>query len=206
MIDYSQWGEQQIILDYFGDHVGTFLDLGAYDGVEGSNTRALDDRGWKGALIEASPFNFTKLIENRLVPEIVCVNAAVMPHSGLVHLADTNSQLTSATDGAGYLYEYVQREYWIAAITPDDIVKTLGSKWDFVSIDIEGADFGVLSVAGNLLSNTRLLCFEDALPFTAFSQAYYDSVLALLSGYGFTKIIGRTTIEGRSANTLIARP
>ena len=40
--DYSRWGEQDAILGFFGDgKPGRFLDLGAFDGVTESNTRAL---------------------------------------------------------------------------------------------------------------------------------------------------------------------
>ena len=34
---------------------GTFLDLGAYDGVDLSNTRALTELGWAGVCIEPNP-------------------------------------------------------------------------------------------------------------------------------------------------------
>jgi len=52
---YSQNNEQQVILDYFGEHyIGTFLDLGCNDGATFSNTRALGLRGWSGTLVDAS--------------------------------------------------------------------------------------------------------------------------------------------------------
>ena len=38
---YSQNQEEKYILKHFKDKQGTFLDLGAYDGKELSNTRAL---------------------------------------------------------------------------------------------------------------------------------------------------------------------
>jgi len=52
---YSQNNEQQVILDYFGEHyIGTFLDLGCNDGQTFSNTRALALNGWSGVLVDAS--------------------------------------------------------------------------------------------------------------------------------------------------------
>jgi len=62
--DHSQWGEQKIILDFFGDYVGRFLDLGAFDGIGGSNSRGLTDRHWSGVCVEASPFTFQRLVSN----------------------------------------------------------------------------------------------------------------------------------------------
>ena len=58
MKDYSQHGEQAIILDYFekqGIQQGRFLDIGANDGITFSNSYALVIRDWKGVAVEASP-------------------------------------------------------------------------------------------------------------------------------------------------------
>lgn len=206
MADHSQWGEQGIILGFFGDHVGTFLDLGAYDGVTGSNSRGLTDRYWSGACIEASPYNFTKLVENhRLNEKVVCVNAAVMPVPGLVRIQDTLGQIASCTDNP-LINEWVQRRYWVSGITPDEIVNKLGDRWDFVSIDIEGVDLDVLKVSERLLAHTRLICFEDARPCRGLEEDYYASVCSTLASFGFTKLVGRTTTADRIANTLLARP
>lgn len=205
LADHSQWGEQQIILDFFGSFVGRFLDLGAFDGVTGSNSRGLTDRYWSGVCIEASAFNFTRLIENhRLNTKVTCVNAAVMPKSGLVKIHDTLGQVATCVDQP-LVEQWVQRRYYVAGITPTDIVNTLGDAWDFVSIDIEGMDLDVLRVAERLLSKTRLICFEDAPPCVGFQPDYYRAMVDVLRSYGFTEQVGRTTVADRVANTLLAR-
>ena len=61
---YSQNNEEEVILNYFDGKIGTFLDVGANDGVTLSNTRALAERGWRGVLIEPSPKAFALLKEN----------------------------------------------------------------------------------------------------------------------------------------------
>lgn len=55
--DYSQLGEQQLILQWAASQpsVGSFLDLGCYDGETYSNTAALADLGWSGVCVDASP-------------------------------------------------------------------------------------------------------------------------------------------------------
>ena len=56
MKDYSQNGEQKIILEYFQDkYKGKVLDIGANDGITLSNSRALIEKGWDGVLIEPAP-------------------------------------------------------------------------------------------------------------------------------------------------------
>lgn len=206
LADHSQWGEQEIILKFFGTHVGRFLDLGAYDGVDGSNSRGLSDRFWSGVCVEANPFSFARLVENHSRNDkVICVNAAVMPTAGLVLLRDTQSQIASCADNP-LIDAAVVRRYHVAGVTPDDLVATFGTDWDFVSIDIEGVDLDVLRVAGRLLEKTRLVCFEDALPYHGFEPEYYDDVLGVLRGFGLTRIVGRTSTDERSANTLVARP
>lgn len=55
MSDYSQHGEQAVILDWAQGQRGNFLDLGCYDGISYSNTAALADLGWPGICVDAAP-------------------------------------------------------------------------------------------------------------------------------------------------------
>jgi len=63
-MNYSQSKEQEVILDYFKDHIGTFCSLGENDGITFSNVRALAERGWTGVMIEPDPEAFERL-QNR---------------------------------------------------------------------------------------------------------------------------------------------
>jgi FkbM family methyltransferase len=53
--DFSQDGEQAAILDWAAGYPGSFLEVGAYDGVNFSNTRALMLQGWSGVAVEPAP-------------------------------------------------------------------------------------------------------------------------------------------------------
>ena len=64
MNKYSQNNEQEFILNYFNGYKGTFLDLGAYDGIELSNTRALMELGWLGMCFEPNPDIYLRLKQN----------------------------------------------------------------------------------------------------------------------------------------------
>ncbi len=66
MKDWSQNGEQQIILNHLKDFkgVGRFLDIGAYNGTDLSNTRALLEMGWSGVLVEPNPYNLVPLMDS----------------------------------------------------------------------------------------------------------------------------------------------
>jgi hypothetical protein len=73
MNKYSQFDEQDAILAAFGlqpwqtnlspgNTDGRFLDLGAWDPITFSNTRALVELGWSGVMIEPSPGPFLELM------------------------------------------------------------------------------------------------------------------------------------------------
>jgi FkbM family methyltransferase len=53
--DYSEAGEQAMILAWADGRLGGFVDLGAYDGESYSNTAALADLGWPGICVDAAP-------------------------------------------------------------------------------------------------------------------------------------------------------
>lgn len=203
MKDYSQWGEQKIILDFFGDYVGNFLDIGAYDAVTESNTRALSDKGWSGLCIEASPINFAKLLDNCKYEEnnkVIAFNAALSAKSIPVKFFERFGQLSSSTNKINFT-----SQYYINGITSDQIVDYFGDKWDFLSLDIEGSELDVLPTMSKLLKNVKLVCFEDAIPEQKFDQDCYNKIIKILYDYGFVKVIGRTTILDRTGNTLVAK-
>lgn len=63
--DYSQNGEQAIVGRFFREtaarYTPFFIDVGAYDGLTGSNTRFLAELGWPGIAIEPTPEAFARL-------------------------------------------------------------------------------------------------------------------------------------------------
>lgn len=73
---YGQQAEDYIMWSLFpGDYKGTFVDVGAFDGVYFSNTLSFEKAGWSGVCIEAHPAYFRLLQKNR--PGSINVNAAV---------------------------------------------------------------------------------------------------------------------------------
>lgn len=72
----------QVGQDYFldkkifkGMEGGTFVDVGAYDGVEFSNTLFFEKhRKWKGICIEPNPAHFSKLSERNCIIEKVAIS------------------------------------------------------------------------------------------------------------------------------------
>lgn len=81
-VDYSQLGEQMVILNILdrldrGAFSRVYVDIGAFHPYRGSNTYALYLRGWRGVVVEPNPAK-TELF--RLIrPLDVCLTRAVIP-------------------------------------------------------------------------------------------------------------------------------
>jgi len=75
---YSQNGQDQIIYRNFfktAQGKGVFLEIGADDGIDNSNTRFFEESlGWTGICVEPRPQAFSQLIKNR---KCLCKQAAI---------------------------------------------------------------------------------------------------------------------------------
>lgn len=144
MTDFSQSGEQKIVADFFGDRVLRFLDIGAGDGEQFSNTRALALSGWGGLLVEPAPDRFAKLA--RLYHDrenIKCVEAGLGVDSRMARLhwhpsCNTSSFLQAYSD------RWTDRQKRIAYVRVVTLQEVYGvglcpnNEFAFVSIDAEG--------------------------------------------------------------------
>lgn len=72
MTSHSQCGEDVWILENLKPDVGTFCEVGAYDGILSSNTLLFEELGWMGLLIEPDPFLAAQCQQNRKAPCFCC--------------------------------------------------------------------------------------------------------------------------------------
>jgi FkbM family methyltransferase len=164
MIDYSQHGEQEVILKYFAGSQGTFLDIGANDGVTFSNTYALQLMGWRGVLVDASPVAAARLRHTyEGVDTVTVIHAAITDQDGTVTLHDSSDTLVSSLNATA---EQTWRHHnfsWcpvqVPAMTVASLYQAAGTTaFDFVSIDAEGHDLTILRQLD--LQPIRMLCIE----------------------------------------------
>jgi FkbM family methyltransferase len=136
-----------------------YVDLGAHDGIQFSNSRFLDSKpGWKGFCIEANPQIFNRLVENR--PSATCLNFAISSAtekvkfqinsgysemlSGIVnnyslrHKLRIKNDIKTNSDRSKILY--------IESKTLNTLFKEHQiTEVDILFIDIEGSEFSALS-------------------------------------------------------------
>jgi hypothetical protein len=79
----SQFGQDAFVLDLLGGkRGGYFVDSGASDGVQGSNTELLERSfGWKGICVEHNDEFFAALVRNR---RCCCINCCLYNREGRV--------------------------------------------------------------------------------------------------------------------------
>lgn len=90
---YSQAGQDVWVLQQIPK--GFFVDVGAHDGVESSNTYTLELCGWKGLCIEPNPESYKKLVEVR---KCLAWNAAAGRNKGQLWLTDMLKECPNVID------------------------------------------------------------------------------------------------------------
>lgn len=167
---YSQNKEEQIILEYFGDFTGTFIDIGANDGTTFSNTRALAERGWKGVFVEPSPQAFQRLKELYSGHKGFYIYPyAISDHNGKKMLQESGPLCSPADIGLVSTFHAQEKQRFEKSIkyTPIEVVtfkwKTFLNRlrikeFDFVSMDCEGDEMNILPDMD--LSKTKAICIE----------------------------------------------
>lgn len=167
---FSQNAEEEHILKYFGDFIGSFLDLGSNDGTTFSNSRALALKGWKGVLVEPSPKAYEKLKalykgQKGLYP----YNVAITSRNGKAMLLESGPLVGKEDVALVSTFHAHEHDRFKATVKYEPVeVKTFTWKtflnrlvikqFDFISCDCEGEDLNILKQID--LSNTRAVCVE----------------------------------------------
>lgn len=167
---YGQNFEDKTILEYFGDFVGTFADIGANDGITLSNTRAVMERGWKGICVEPSPQAFARLKANvKFFKGVYPYNVAIGNKTGEDMLFESTELLGEGDIGLVSTFVRAEIERFSSAVKYLPVTakvyrwKTFLNRvkyktFDFISIDCEGMDLDVLKQIN--LTKTRMVCVE----------------------------------------------
>lgn len=145
-MSYSQYGEEKKIIEYFnGKTDGFFVDIGAADGMQNSNTRSLWELGWSGVLVEPLLPSFRQLCENyKNANNVTLINAAICERNGITEIMECIGEAQwSSMD-----YRWIQG--WESRAKPRSVIGlrletlNLAPHPDFLSIDTEGRDLSIL--------------------------------------------------------------
>lgn len=164
MIDYSQENEQHHILNACPESTGKFLDLGAWNPFDKSNTRALFERGWSGVMLEPSPGPLANLLlEYGNCERVTVYGKAIALEPGRVHMWMSDDGLSTSDP---IIYEkwkgvanYRPQQIEVETTTLEEIYEKHGP-FDFVSIDVEGLSVDIFKRLIDLGHRPRCICLE----------------------------------------------
>lgn len=153
---YTSQAGQDLVVDQLMKRKrgGTFVDIGGYDGVTGSNTYFLEtNRGWTGALVEPVKAQLVKAAAIRTCP---CIGVAIAPTEGeadFIEISEGYTQMSGLADTYDEkLLKTVRDDRRHRENITKVKTKTISSILeyieipdpDFISLDIEGGEIACL--------------------------------------------------------------
>lgn len=159
------------VLGYFGNFfVGTYIDVGAFDGVTQNQTRLLASSGWSGMCIEPSPIQYELLKRNRA--SAIRINGLVGKENvdGLSYIYYDNvpqfSGVNPDPEKVLFAHEFhkqrlVAHVYPINCYRLVDLVRKylLGRPIHFLKVDVEGMEMDVLKGLESV--RPTMICVEN---------------------------------------------
>ena len=162
---YSQNNEQDIILQYFGNRKGFFLDIGANDGQTLSNTYALQLQGWSGVLVEPSEEAFNRI---KVRYGLKKFNVAIGTEDGHCTFHEMGNHLNAGDVSLLSTIKKTELKRWPGVEFKERMTEVWTYKtllkhsplkfFDFISIDAEGVDYEILEQID--LKYTDMVCIE----------------------------------------------
>jgi FkbM family methyltransferase len=192
-VDLLPFSRGEIFQDIFAAlmlqdvETGFFVEFGATDGIEGSNTWLFEKHlGWNGLLAEPARGWHSRLSHNR---RTAISTKCVWRESG------TSMEFTEARDGGlSTLSKYafadshadrrrIGKTYSVPTITLNDLFEEFEapSRIDFMSVDTEGSEFDILCAFNFDRWKIGVLCVEHNY------RPERDDIHALLSQHGYSR-------------------
>ena len=151
-LSYSQLGQDKDVLQFYKyKKNGYFVEIGAYDGVEISNTYLLETKySWKGICVEPMPAEFAKLQLNRA--RSICEQMAVYSESGAhmdFDIANKHRLLSGLSVAINCHKEVVDSNKTtipVETISLADLLKkhTAPNFIEYLSLDAAGSEWNIL--------------------------------------------------------------
>ena len=173
---YSQYGEEEVILNYFKSENSdqlSFLDIGANDGTSFSNTRKIAIDGWSGVCLEPAPASYSKLrgLYNGS-DRVFALNYGISDVDGELEFHDSGNwdgrddtppSILGTLDPAQKL-RFSGMNWNVIKCVFKTFDNFLGvspiKKFDFINIDVEGHDWTVLNQMDLRHLGCRMICLE----------------------------------------------
>ena len=161
---YSQFGEDELLHDFFHKSRGVCVEVGAHDGVTFSNTLFFEKLGWDCVLVEPHPRSCSQIRELRRGRLFECA-ASNINGEMLFRLTDGSPELSTLGSDISLIRRYSAEEIRTVTVqvrTLDSILEEAGlCNIDFISIDVENHEIQVLEAFSISRWKPRIVIVED---------------------------------------------
>ena len=180
MSTYAQYGEEEIFKTFFNNRENGFVvDIGAADGVTGSNSRFLiETLKWGGILVEPVPIFFEKLNQLYSLNERVhlvnkCIFSSVQNSvnffqygGGEFHENQSSTIIPEFKDKVTQWYGEKYNTIQIGTVTLEKLFTeyNVHKNFNLLSVDCEGADIIALQSNNWAKFRPELICVEHSMP------------------------------------------
>tara|TARA_B100001057_G_scaffold438432_1_gene470920 strand:+ start:147 stop:803 length:657 start_codon:yes stop_codon:yes gene_type:complete len=162
---YSMFGEDLIINNFFKNNTkGTYVDVGCYHPLDGSNTYLLHKKGWSGINIDLNKtsidlFNIARKKDVNLRIAISNKSKKIKFYfRKKINMLNTiNKKFANNSFKKGFRIGYVQAQT-LNSVLEKFFLKR--KKIDFLNIDIEGNEINALKTLNFKRYNPKLICIE----------------------------------------------
>jgi FkbM family methyltransferase len=164
---YAQHGEDALVFSaLMPGRRGFFVDVGAYDPIEGSNTYRLYKRGWRGLTIEPNPkaawkFKLLRPGDRHLTMGVSAEPSVLRYHQfeiGMLNTTDAGRAKALERDGYRSLgVREIQCEPFDAILAQH----APGRHIDLLNVDCEGTDLDVLKSLDFVTQRPTVIVMED---------------------------------------------
>ena len=164
----SQHGEDIVLAQYFAlKREGIFVEVGGYDGVDLSNSYFFEALGWSGVLVEPNPTLFSEYAQKR--PYSTHYNCAALagPERSIeLSIVEGQDALSFSVETETHRRRLDKLQAPITKVTVDcrplsELLAPLEGSIDFISIDVEGAEFAVLQSLDFARHAPEIFLIED---------------------------------------------
>jgi len=173
---YGQYNQDKWLFEnYFKNKKdGFFLEIGADDGIDKSNTKFYEELGWRGMCIEPSHKRFKLLEENR---RCYCENYAVSDSVGEVEFLDISGWGKGLSGIVGKYdlrhkqrinqeVQHPQNRGNETIVVKTELLSNLLDKHgiieiDFCTIDTEGGEFDIIKTIDFNKYNFKIILIEN---------------------------------------------
>jgi FkbM family methyltransferase len=148
-MSYSQLGQDEWVIDTLGKKPGYFVEFGATNGKDKSNTYLLEKfLSWAGILCEPATMWHEELFKNRKCHiDTNCVSNTTGDTVRFIEAGEFSSMADYAKTDHHYENRENKTEYEVQTITLHDLLDKYNAPKtvDYLSIDTEGSEYAILS-------------------------------------------------------------